>query len=119
MASQGGKRVVRAVKHSTITHQGESRFDQKIEGIEEILAVIPFDSSDATLEIKADGQSFSFYAGSAESDMAPVYENINGGFLGSESAGGFVGAYIGMFASGNGTNTGSEAAFDCFTYKGK
>lgn len=119
LASQDGEKVVRVAKHSTITHEGESRFDRRVEGKEEILAVVPFDSSDACLAIHADGQNFSFYVGSGESDMKAVYDNLNGGFLGSETAGGFVGAYIGMFASGNGSDTGNEVTFDCFTYKGK
>lgn len=39
-------------------------------------------------------------------------------FLGSETAGGYVGSYIGMFASGNGTEYAEYAAFDWFAYEG-
>jgi len=38
-------------------------------------------------------------------------------FLSSETAGGFTGVYIGMFATGNGTKTNSTASFDWFEYK--
>lgn len=41
-----------------------------------------------------------------------------GSFLGSETAGGFVGAYIGMFASGNGQTKEKYADFDTFIYEG-
>ena len=45
-----------------------------------------------------------------------VAEHIYGGFMGSESAGGYLGTYIGMFASGNGTESDCEAAFDWVSY---
>ena len=46
-----------------------------------------------------------------------VAKNVDGGFLGSESAGGFVGAYIGLFATGNGTSSDNEAIFDYFSMR--
>ena len=42
---------------------------------------------------------------------------MNGGFLGSETAGGFVGAYIGLFASGNGKSYDEYVPFDWFSYE--
>ncbi len=42
----------------------------------------------------------------------------NAGFLGSESCGGFVGAYIGMYASGNGRDLAECAEFEGFSYRG-
>jgi xylan 1,4-beta-xylosidase len=118
-AMQDDKKVIRVVKHSTITHPGENRFDRRVEGKEEILASIPYSGFDVRLAISADEQSYSFYAGTDESAMVEVYKNLNGSFLGSETAGGYVGAYVGMFASGNGADSGNEAAFDVFGYKGK
>ncbi len=119
VAVQDGNKVIRVVKHSTTTFPGENPFDQKVEGKEEVLASIPLESSKIRLAITAEEQNYSFYAGTSEDNMTEVYSNLHGGFLGSETAGGFVGAYIGMFASGNGTDTGNEAAFDAFGYKGK
>ena len=37
----------------------------------------------------------------------------------SESCGGFVGAYVGPFASGNGADRPEEAVFAGFRYQGK
>ena len=42
----------------------------------------------------------------------------SGSFLGSETAGGFVGAYIGMFASKNGQTKEKYADFEAFIYEG-
>ena len=70
------------------------------------------------LVIRAEGQAHQFLVRDGES-LYVLAENVDGGFLGSETAGGFVGAYIGMFASGNGTDTGRRAGFDWFMYTGK
>ena len=45
-----------------------------------------------------------------------VAENLDCSFLGAETAGGFLGTYVGMFASGNGTDYEKYAAFDWFEY---
>lgn len=66
----------------------------------------------ARLEILADGQEHHLICNGEEVAV------INGGFLGSESCGGFVGAYIGCFASGNGVESNEEACFVNFSYKG-
>lgn len=42
-----------------------------------------------------------------------------GGFLGSESCGGFVGAYVGPFATGNGQELPHMASFREFRYQGE
>ena len=44
---------------------------------------------------------------------------MDGSFLGSETAGGFAEAYIGMFASGNGKEYDEYVQFSYFMYKEK
>lgn len=56
--------------------------------------------------------SFSVIADGAEYYVA---KDVDGSYIGSESAGGFVGAYIGLFATGNGVDSSNEAAFHCLT----
>ena len=54
--------------------------------------------------------------------FAPTIRYLDGSFMGSETCGGFVGAYIGVFASSNTNGKENaepvelEAAFDWFTY---
>lgn len=82
----------------------------------ETLGEVPAEGTEFILKIRADRQDLNFYAGPASGTLIPIAEHIFGGFLGSESCGGFLGTYIGMFASGNGTDTNGEAAFDWFLY---
>ncbi len=64
------------------------------------------------LVIRASGQSFALMLGDW------TVATAEGGFMGSESCGGFVGAYIGLFASGNGEDRECEAVFTDFHYTG-
>lgn len=78
---------------------------------------ISWNADGAVLEIKAQGQKHSFTAIDADGSRYLLAENVDGGFLGSETAGGFVGAYIGMFATGNGEEDDNVASFDWFCYQ--
>ena len=74
--------------------------------------------SDFTLQVKGKGSRYSFSAGPAADEMQSVADRVDGSFLGSETAGGFVGAYIGLFASGNGQTKEKYAEFETFIYEG-
>ena len=84
----------------------------------DVLGELPVSGPDHIMAIQAVGQDLSFYVEDMDGHIFPVAEHIHGGFMGSESAGGFIGTYIGMFASGNGVESDREAAFDWFTYNG-
>ncbi len=60
---------------------------------------------------------YSFYVGTEEGQWTEVALDVDGGFLGSETAGGMVGAYIGMFASGVTETKEKYVAFDWFEYQ--
>ena len=81
------------------------------------LAEIPWNGDSAVLKMTVRDQMHSFYAGTAESDLRVVAADLDGSFLGSENSPGFIGAYVGMFASGNDTESPAEAAFDWFDYR--
>ncbi len=112
------KRVVRAVKGFThLDIQLEHRTDVASYQ-EQILKEIPWDEEETVLVICAEEQNFTLSVKKPDGTQILLAEE-NGGFLGSETAGGFVGAYIGMFASGNGTSYDAYAAFDWFCYEEK
>ncbi len=67
---------------------------------------------EARLMIRADGQDVSLWA------EKECLGRENAGFMGSESCGGFVGTYVGMYASGNGREWPDHAAFEDFSYRG-
>lgn len=113
-----GKRVIRAVRgysflEPSLTHRWEQASYQ-----EEVLGCICWETEEVILGIQAKEQDYQLYAADGDGRVYILAEHVDGGFLGSETAGGFVGAYIGMFASGNGIETDNYAAFDWFSYKG-
>lgn len=68
------------------------------------------------LRVKARDNKYSFAVVTAGEEYYIVSE-LDGSYLGSESAGGFVGAYLGLFATGNGTISDNEAIFHSFAVK--
>ena len=56
------------------------------------------------------------YAFSFSGDRGPLasLDRAQTRFLSSEVAGGFVGTYVGLYATGNGAETAAPAAFDWF-----
>ena len=116
LALENGRRVVRAVKYrATPVAPG---FNPKREIEKSVLGSAYVPDGTVTLEMEARGLDFSFSVETADG-RALLATGVNAGFMGSETAGGCVGAMVGMFCSGNGTDSANEAAFDSFTYIGK
>lgn len=112
---ESGKGEIVAVKmNPKVTgnpFMGETR-----EFVEEKLGSMKIDSEKVCLKISARGVSYSFYAGPVENNLSLICSDVNGGFLGSESCDGFIGAYVGMFATGNGVAAEKYAEFEWFEY---
>jgi xylan 1,4-beta-xylosidase len=70
------------------------------------------------LYVEARGQDYRFYYGCTEKEKKPLAENVNGRILSTDVADGFVGAYIGLYASSNGNPGKNMADFDWFEYRG-
>lgn len=102
--TQDGGAVVRLVKREA--------------GEESCLAEQPVDEGRVYLKVEAYGQEYSFYVGTRPQTWQPVAEAVDGRILSTNVAGGFVGAYIGMYASSNGQPSGNVADFDWFEYVG-
>ena len=117
--NEEGNQVARAVCGYS-SKEVSLLYKTELEGYrEEVLAEIPWNHEETVLVIRAKGQDFTLAVEDAEGQEHLLMEHIDGGFLGSETAGGFVGAYIGMFASGNGTDYEEYASFDWFMYQGE
>lgn len=84
---------------------------------EEVLKEILWQEKEAVLIMQARSQDYTL-AVENQAGERQILAVVNGGFLGSETSGGFVGAYIGMFASGNGIMYDEYASFDWFSYEG-
>ena len=80
---------------------------------EEVLGRIPYPEHTCEVTISAEEQDYSLIVDSQ------VLATVNGGFMGSETCGGFVGAYIGPFATGNGVEHSEACKFERFNYQGQ
>jgi alpha-N-arabinofuranosidase len=88
------------------------------QGIEEILVQQAIDSQQIFLKIEAHEQDYSFYFSGKPHEWKLLAKNIDGRILSTPVAGGFVGAFIGMYASSDGQPSANHADFDWFEYIG-
>ena len=100
---QGGS-VVRLVKRES--------------GEDAVLATQPVPSGKVYFKVSAAGQAYSFFVASEYEKWISVAENVDGRILSTPVAGGFIGAYIGMYASSNGKPGDGFADWDWFEYTG-
>ncbi len=102
VVTQADKPVIRLIKRAG--------------GEEEVLAEKPFAAGQFYLKVTADEQAYNFYAATELDEWEPIAEQVDGRILSTPVAGGFVGAYIGMYASSNGQTSTNQAYFDWFDY---
>ena len=114
-----GSQVARAVSGYTSKDASLLHKDMVGEYREELLGEIIWEQTKTELVIRADGQDFTLAVAGEDGQEQILAGQIDGSFLGSETAGGFVGAYVGMFASGNGTAYEEYASFEWFSYCGR
>ena len=93
------------------------RLIQRSHGKDEILATQPLHTNRCTLKVTAHEQDYNFLF-STGGQWQVLSENIDGRILSTPVAGGFVGAYIAMYASSNGQPSTNHADFDWFEYHG-
>ena len=112
----GAETVVRLVKRST--PEPNLRLLPIQTGTEVTLAEHRIAGERFYFKVEADGQAYSFYIATEPESWQPVAEGVDGRILSTPFAGGFVGAYIGMYASSNGQSSANTADFDWFEYIG-
>lgn len=93
------------------------RLIKRSHGKEEFLAQQPVSAGYYILKVTANEQNYNFYY-STDGLWHSLAENVDGRILSTPVAGGFVGAYIGMYASSNGQPSTNHADFDWFEYSG-
>lgn len=87
-------------------------------GREEMIAQQPIDPPLVHLKIEAHEQNYSFHFSNRPHEWQLLARNVDGRILSTPVAGGFVGAFIGMYASSNGQSSLNQADFDWFEYIG-
>jgi alpha-N-arabinofuranosidase len=112
----GATTTVRLVKRST--PQPNPELMPIPVGTDVTLAELPIEGSRFYFKVEADEQAYSFYIATAPEVWQPVAKDVDGRILSTSYAGGFVGTYIGMYASSNGQPSTNSADFDWFEYLG-
>ena len=91
------------------------RLIKRSNGNEEVLASQPITAGNCVLKVTAHEQNYNFYF-STDGTWHSLAENVDGRILSTSVAGGFVGAFIGLYASSNGHPSTNHADFDWFEY---
>jgi alpha-N-arabinofuranosidase len=94
------------------------RLIKRSHGNEEILIEQPVRATKLYLKVEAHEQVYGFYFAEEPDAWRPLAEEVDGRILSTPMAGGFVGAYIAMYASSNGQPSTNYADFDWFAYEG-
>jgi alpha-N-arabinofuranosidase len=99
------------------------RLIRRAHGTEEVLATEPITGPVGTgriyLAVEAEGQSYEVRYATAPGRWQRLGKPLDGRILSTPVAGGFTGAYIGMYASANGRPSTNVADFDWFEYAGR
>jgi len=103
-----------------VTNEAETivRLIKRAHGVGETLVERPVHAGEMYLKVEAHEQDYHFYFAHQPGEWQSIAENVDGRILSTPVAGGFVGAYIGMYASSNGQPTTNHADFDWFEYVG-
>jgi alpha-N-arabinofuranosidase len=102
----------------TKTTKSVLRLIKRADGEQEVLAEQPINSANLLLKIEAHEQEYGFYFAENPEAWQPLATKVDGRILSTPVAGGFVGAYIAMYASSNGQPSANHADFDWFEYAG-
>ena len=94
------------------------RLVKRENGVDKILVQNAVSPGPLYLKIEADNQALKFFTTSEQDKWYLIAEGVDGRFLSTPVAGGFVGTYIGMYASSNGQPSTNTADFDWFKYVG-
>ena len=118
-SAKDGQNVIRLIKCISKSNVDFRSAAFSYENIESELAQKVFSSEVIYLKVTAKEQEYNFYYGAEPDKMKLLAGNVDGRILSSDIAGGFIGTYIGVFASGNGEASDNIADFDWFDYKGQ
>jgi xylan 1,4-beta-xylosidase len=95
-------------------------FKSNEHGAMELLASATVTTSDKVyLGIDAEGEQYSFRYAVKPGVWKLLKDKVDGTFLSTEVAGGFIGAVFGMYATSSGAQTSNTASFGYLHYEGK
>ncbi len=83
----------------------------------ETVASARYIKDEVILSMVNDGMRLRFYFGESQDDLKQLGGDQDAAVITSNVAGGFTGAYVGMYVSSNGKPSKKEAIFDWFEYR--
>jgi len=90
--------------------------ETNIKKIELNKVLLPENFDRIYLYVQSECETYSFYYGFREGERIAFMTGVDATLLSTNVAGGFVGAYLGMYCSSNGTISKNYADFDWFEY---
>ncbi|MCG8697459.1 MAG: glycoside hydrolase family 43 protein [Bacteroidales bacterium] len=112
ITTENGKQYLQLIKVGSLDRTQRSVYN------EEKIAKIAYQDKTIVLGVKGDKLDYQFLYGKDKNNMKPVGEIQDGRILCSNFSGGFIGAFVGMYASSNGIESTNQAFFDWFDYNG-
>jgi xylan 1,4-beta-xylosidase len=107
----------------TVVQLFKSANSRTVDGSLELIASekVPMQSAKKSLflKIESDNGQYSFSYSFSPGKWVLLKNGLDGTFLSTKVAGGFVGSIYAMYATSLGKPSGNEAAFDWFEYRGK
>ncbi len=84
----------------------------------ELLAQTPITAKSVKLRIQSEGDKYSFYYATKGNKFNVLKSEVDGKFLSTKTAGGFIGCIYGMYATSSGQPSANEASFKFLRYAG-
>lgn len=86
----------------------------------DVVATVPVEQASAKVQVKitARGDVYDFYYATTPGQWKLLKDNMDGKFLSTHDAGGFIGCFFGMYATSSGKATQNNASFQYLEYSG-
>lgn len=84
----------------------------------ELLAQTPITAKSVKLRIQSEGDKYSFYYASKGNKFSVLKSDVDGKFLSTKTAGGFIGCIYGMYATSSGQPSKNTASYKFLRYAG-
>lgn len=112
IAAPDGQVRFQVVRVTYELRDGKMHYEEAAQGAINLPA-----SGSYRLQMRGGGNHYDFSVCADGEAWETAALQVDGTHLGSEAAGGFVGAYVGVFASGNGAESQNEAVFSHITLR--
>lgn len=85
-------------------------------GNKQIVAAMPWKNKKVCLHLVAEGKVYRFYIGADKNNLVRIGNDQDATINSTNHAGGFIGPFVGMYASSNGKKSHNKVAFYYFDY---